>query len=405
MKRKSPEDRHALPRNVKLLGVVSLLNDIASEMTYPLMPQFLISALGGNKFHLGIIEGFSDSLSSLLKLWSGAISDRIGQRKWLVMIGYVMANLSRPAVGLVTAPWQLFLVRTVDRIGKGIRTSPRDALIAESTPEKIRGRAFGFHRAMDHLGAAIGPLLATLFLLVWPDQLRTLFLLTIIPGIGVIALLLFGLRETPKKPSAERPLKLALQPFDRRFRTYLVALAVFTLGNSSDAFLLVRASELGVSNAYLPLLWTAFHVVKSTGNLVAGRLADSLGSRPLILGGWSLYAVLYLAFAVIDSAWQVWIAFLLYGLFYAVTEPAEKKLVTELVGLEHKGLAFGWFNFAIGFATLPSSILFGWLYQRFGSLVAFGWGAALALIAVAILSAVSNGTRTSTRQSGETLES
>lgn len=285
MKRELPEDSQALPRNVKLLGFVSLLNDIASEMTYPLMPQFLIGALGGNKFHLGIIEGFSDSLSSLSKLWSGAISDRIGQRKWLVMIGYVMATLSRPTVGLVTAPWQLFLVRTFDRIGKGIRTSPRDALIAESTPEKIRGRAFGFHRAMDHLGAAIGPLLATLFLLVWPDQLRTLFLLTIFPGIGVIALLLLGLREPPKKPGPERRLTLSIEPFDRRFRTYLVALAVFTLGNSSDAFLLVRASELGVSNAYLPLLWAAFHGVKSTGNLVAGRIADSLGSRPLILAG------------------------------------------------------------------------------------------------------------------------
>ena len=300
----APAEPRALPRNVKLLGLASLLNDIASEMIFPLMPQFLITVLGGNRFHLGIIEGVADSVSSLLKLWSGAWSDRAGRRKDFVVFGYTLAALARPVTGVVTAPWQLFAVRTADRIGKGIRTSPRDALLADSTDPGIRGRAFGFHRAMDHLGAAIGPLLAAAFLLAWPGRLRLLFLLTVIPGLLVVTLLIFGLREPPVLNPPQERLRLSLKPFDRNFRLYLLALVLFTLGNASDAFLLVRAGELGVPTALLPLLWCAFHVVKSGGNLLAGRAVDRLGPRPLILSGWMLYAVIYLAFALASTAWQ-----------------------------------------------------------------------------------------------------
>ena len=384
--------RGKLPGNVKLLGAASLLNDIASEMIYPLMPQFLIAVLGGNRLHLGIIEGFADSVASLLKLWSGARSDQTGRRKDPVVIGYTMATISRTLLAFVFAPWQLFAARILDRIGKGIRTAPRDAMIAESTPAAMRGRAFGFHRAMDHLGAAIGPLLATFFLLTWPEQLRTLFLLTLLPGIAVVILLAVGLRDKPIAAVApKQPLSLNIAPLNRRFRLYLFALVVFTLGNSSDAFLLVRAGELGVATAMLPLLWAAFHIVKSVGNLLAGAAADRFGPRRLILGGWAIYAAIYIAFALIDSAWQVWVVFMLYGLFYALTEPAEKKLVTELVGDANQGLAFGWFNFAIGIASLPSSILFGWLYQQYGALVAFGFGAILAALAALILILVPTG--------------
>jgi MFS family permease len=341
---------------------------------------------------LGIIEGFADSVASLLKLWSGARSDQTGRRKDPVVIGYTMATISRTLLAFVFAPWQLFAARILDRIGKGIRTAPRDAMIAESTPAAMRGRAFGFHRAMDHLGAAIGPLLATFFLLTWPEQLRTLFLLTLLPGIAVVILLAVGLRDKPIAAVApKQPLSLNIAPLNRRFRLYLFALVVFTLGNSSDAFLLVRAGELGVATAMLPLLWAAFHIVKSVGNLLAGAAADRFGPRRLILGGWAIYAAIYIAFALIDSAWQVWVVFMLYGLFYALTEPAEKKLVTELVGDSNQGLAFGWFNFAIGIASLPSSILFGWLYQQHGALVAFGFGAILAALAALILILVPTG--------------
>ena len=379
-----------LPRNVKLLGAVSLINDVASEMIFPLMPQFLIGVLGGNRFHLGVIEGVADTVSSLLKLWSGAWSDRAGRRKGFVVTGYTLAAAARPLIGVATAPWHLFAVRSADRVGKGLRSSPRDALIADSTDPAMRGRAFGFHRAMDHLGAAIGPLLASAFLLVFPGQLRTLFLLTIIPGVIVVCLLTLGLREKPLTQPPKEPMRLSLKPFGRNFRLYLVALVVFTLGNASDAFLLLRAGELGVPLAFLPLLWSGFHVVKSGSNLVAGRAADHFGPQRLIAVGWLLYAVAYAAFAAAGSAWQVWLVFLGYAIAYSLTEPAEKKLVADLVGPGRKGLAFGWFNLAIGIAALPSSVIFGLLYQQFGASTAFGWGAMLATVAAVLVLAVRN---------------
>ncbi len=213
--------------------------------------------------------------------------------------------------------------------------------------------------------------------------------MTLIPGLAVVVLLIFGLREKfVEKPPKER-LHLTLKPFDRNFRIYLLTLVIFTLGNSSDAFLLVRAGELGVPTALLPILWCAFHLVKSGGSLLAGRAVDKFGPRPLILMGWLIYAVIYIAFALIDTAWQVWVAFLVYGVFYALTEPAEKTLVAKLVGAERKGHAFGWFNFAVGIAALPSSLIFGWLYEQHGPLVAFGWGAGLSALAAILLLFVS----------------
>ncbi len=377
-----------LPRNVKLLGLASLLNDIASETIYPLLPQFLIAVLGGNKVQLGLIEGVAESTASLLKLWSGGRSDRAGRRKGFVVAGYALATFARPLIGLATAPWQLFAARTVDRVGKGVRTSPRDALIADSTAPGMRGRAFGFHRSMDHLGAAIGPLLASAFLLAWPGQLRTLFLLTVLPGLIVLPMLVLGLREAVAIDPPKKKLRLTLAPFGRDFRLLLLALVVFTLGNASDAFLLVRAGELGVPVVLLPILWCVFHVAKSAGSLLAGRAVDRLGPRPLILVGWGVYALIYLAFALATAAWQIWALFLGYSLFYALTEPAEKAMIADLVGGERKGLAFGWYNFAIGIAALPSSLIFGALYQAFGPVVAFGWGAGLALVAALMLAGI-----------------
>ena len=299
-----------------------------------------------------------------------------------------MAAVTRPLIGVIFAPWQLFAVRIGDRIGKGVRTSPRDALIADSPDPSMRGRAFGFHRAMDHLGAAIGPVLAAGFLWLWPGDLRTLFLLSVVPGLLVVALLVFSLREpAPTGPPKER-LRLTLKPFGRNFQLYLLALVVFTLGNSSDAFLLVRAAELGVPVVVLPLLWSAFHVVKSCSNLFLGRAVDRFGPRPFLFLGWFVYAGVYLAFALATEAWEAWALFLAYALFYGLTEPAEKKLVADLVGGERKGLAYGWYNFAVGIATLPASLIFGALYQVYGALAAFGWGAALALVAVELLAGV-----------------
>lgn len=377
----------SLPRNVKILGLTSLLNDIASEMIFPLLPFFFLNVLKGSTAGLGFIEGLADSVASFLKLFSGSWSDRSGRRKGLVLFGYSVTCCLRPLLGVITAPWQVGFVRIGDRLGKGVRTAPRDAMLADSTDSAMRGRAFGFHRAMDHLGAAIGPLLAFGFLQWWPDELPLLFLLTAIPGFAVMLLLIVMLKDAPVEGPTRRHdrLRLTLRPFDRNFRLCLLALAVFTLGNSSDAFLLVRAEELGVETALLPILWCLFHILKSFGNWTAGRAVDRFGPRPLLFLGWLIYAGVYLAFGIATSAWEVWLCFGLYALFYSLTEPAEKTLITRLAGPEQKGLAFGWFHFALGVTTLPASWIFGWLYKSYGPFVPFAWGAALALLASFLL--------------------
>jgi MFS family permease len=223
----------------------------------------------------------------LLRLFSGALSDRAGSRKAFVILGYALAALARPLSGLAGRSWHLLATRTADRIGKGIRTSPRDAMIADSTAPEMRGRAFGFHQAMDHLGAAVGPLLAMLFLFIWPNQLRTLFLLTAIPGLLVVVLITVALQEKPREKPKERPsFPQSSRPLSWRFRLYLIAVVLFTLGNSSDAFLLVRSSELGVQESLLPLLWCLFHIVKTASNLIAGHWTDRTGAKPLLIIGW-----------------------------------------------------------------------------------------------------------------------
>lgn len=376
----------ALPRSVKVVSVASLLNDTASEMIYPLLPQFLLTILLGNTFYLGVIEGMADSVASFVKLWSGDQSDQAGRRKGFIVFGYCVPALVRPLMSVIVAPWQLFGIRVLDRIGKGVRSSPRDALIADLTDHSNRGRAFGFHRAMDNLGAAIGPLLAAGFLWLWPEHLRTLFLVTLVPGVFVVILLVFGLREKPVAPSQPHErFRLTLKPFDRNFRVYLLSLIAFTLGNSSDAFLLVRASELGVPTIMLPLVWSLCHVAKSSGNFLLGRVIDRFGSRPTLFLGWLAFAGIYLAFGLATGAWEAWFFFVGYGLACGLIEPAERALVAQLVGIERKGLAYGWYNFAIGIATLPAGLIFGALYQFFGPLAAFGFGAALAVAAAALL--------------------
>jgi sugar phosphate permease len=365
------------------LGTVSLLNDIASEMIFPLLPQFLIAAIGGNKFYLGVIEGVADTVASLLKVWSGAWSDRMKRRRGFVIWGYGLSIAARAAIAAVINPWQLLMARTGDRIGKGVRTAPRDALIAESTAPGARGRAFGFHRSMDHLGAAIGPLVAAAFLFFYPGELRTLFLLTIVPGLVILGMLWAGLREADvvAPPRHATPSK-SRTPLRGKFRLYLIALAIFTLGNSSDAFLLVRAAELGVPTALLPVLWCAFNVTKSLTTYAAGGLVDRVGSRLPMIGGWIIYAGVYIAFALATEAWQVCVLFLVYALFDALTEPAEKTLVAELVPGDQKGQAYGWYSFTIGVTALPASLMFGALYEAYGPMASFGTGAALAMVAV-----------------------
>jgi MFS family permease len=382
-----------LPRNVKLLGWASLLNDTASEMVFPLLPLFLARLVGAGTIELGLLEGIAETVASLLKLWSGGRSDRSPSRKSYVVVGYLLATAARPLTALAAAPWHVIAGRTVDRVGKGVRTAPRDAMIADSTPAAQRGRAFGFHRAMDHLGAVLGPIAAYAFLWWRPDDLRTLFVMTAVPGAVVVVLLVFGLRETARHDAGREPFSLTLAPFDRRFRTYLAALAVFTLGNTSDLFLIQRSIDLGISAIWIPLLWGGLHVVKSLGNAVSGRAVDRFGPRAMILAGWMVYAVFYTAFAFVTTLSGMIVALAGYGVFYALTEPAEKTLVANLVPKERSGLAFGWYNFAIAATTLPGNVLFGVLYQHYGAATAFGWGAAMAAAAAVLLAGARLDTR------------
>ncbi len=387
-----PPERAALPRNVKLLGWASLLNDTASEMVFPLLPVFLARIVGAGTIELGLLEGIAESVASLLKLWSGGRSDRSPRRKQYVVVGYLLATISRPLIALATAPWHVIAARTADRVGKGIRTAPRDAMIADSTAPAQRGRAFGFHRAMDHLGAVLGPAAAWAFLWQRPDDLPMLFVLTAIPGAVVVGLLVFGLRETARHEARGEAFSLTLAPFDRRFRVYLAALALFTLGNTSDLFLVQRSLDLGLSATWIPVLWGGLHVVKSIGNAMSGRAVDRFGPKAMILAGWVVYAIFYTAFAFVTTLGELIVALVGYGVFYALTEPAEKTLVANLVAEERTGLAFGWYNFAIAVTTLPGNILFGVLYEHYGAAVAFGWGAVMAAAAAALLVAV-RGTR------------
>jgi MFS family permease len=374
-----------LHRNVKLLGAASFFNDVASEMIAPLLPVFLLS-IGASKSAIGWIEGVADAVASLLKLFAGAWSDRMSQRKGLISFGYAIPALVRPLIGLTTAWWQVFLIRTTDRVGKGIRTSARDALIADSTPADQRGYAFGFHRAMDHLGAAVGPVLAFLFLWLLPDSMRLLFMLTIIPGIIVTLLVYFGLQEQPRTVAEKEPFRFQMKAMGKHFWWYLASVAIFTLGASSDMFLLVRLKELGLEQEkWILVIWCVFHLMKSYGNLLVGRLTDRVSPKLLLIVGWLFYAAIYVSMAFVSSLGLAIALFLAYSIFYALTEPPEKALVVALVPAELRGQAFGWFHFVTGIMLLPASVLFGYCYELYGAVLAFTLGAGLALMATLLL--------------------
>lgn len=372
--------------NVMILGLVSFLTDVSSEMIYPLLPLFLTAVLGAGPAFIGVIEGVAESTAALLKLASGIWSDRVQRRKPLVLAGYGLSSLARPLVAVATGPLAVLLIRFADRIGKGVRTSPRDALIADSVERGLRGRAFGFHRAMDHAGALVGPLLAAALLATWVSDLRIVFALAAIPGALAVLLIVLKVREAaarePAPPAAGGFWSLMPRGPLRR---YLLLLFLFTLGNSTDAFLLLRAGELGVSAAHIPLLWAFLHVVKMGSVYPFGALSDRLGRRGMILAGWGVYALAYLGFARAQSAWQIWALFAFYGLFYGLTEGTEKALLVDLAHPAERGAAFGWYNFAIGIGALPASLLFGAIWQLAGPQAAFGFGAGLAALAAVLL--------------------
>ncbi len=385
--------RRGLTRNVVILGFVSLLNDGASEMIYPLLPAFLTAVLGAGPEALGVIEGVAEATASLLRLYSGYVSDRLKRRKGWIVAGYSISNAIRPIIAFSTSWIHVLALRFADRVGKGLRTSPRDAIIADSTPAEFRGKAYGFHRAMDHGGAIIGPLLATALLLVFHDNIKTIFLLSFIPGLLAVLMLLFGLAERKSEgprtaQAATFNFRTAWAEMSMDFRKYLGIILVFALGNSTDAFLLLRAQQLGVPVTLLPTIWVVLHIVKMGFSIPGGIVSDRIGRKKVIIAGWFVYALVYAGFGLASQHWHAWALFALYGIYFGLTEGVEKALVADFAPSYLRGSAFGLYHLTVGIGAFPASLLFGLVWEKLGSTAAFGMGAALALLASMMLSAL-----------------
>jgi MFS family permease len=379
--------RAKLPASVWLLGWVSFFTDLASEAIYPLLPLFLTRVLGAGAMSLGVIEGAAEAANSALKIISGRLSDRWNARKPLVLFGYSLSSTVRPLMALAASWLHVLALRFTDRLGKGIRGAPRDALLARITPPGQRGQVFGIQRAMDHAGAVAGPLLASAFLWFRPEDYRTLFALTILPGIVVVVLLtrLKDDRVAPPTGGKAQPTLTGWRNLPGRLWVLLGILFIFTLGNASDAFILLRLSDIGVGAAWIPIIWSALHVVKSISSAVGGTWSDRVGRRRLIAAGWVLYALVYFAFARFDGRAAVIGIFMVYGLYFGLTEGAERALITDLTPDGLRGTAFGLYNAALGVGALVASVLFGLVWTEVSPDAAFLMGGALALLAAVLL--------------------
>ena len=372
-------------RSVIALGWVAFLTDMSSDMIYPLLPAFLTKSLGAGPAAVGLIEGLAETTASLTKIGSGIWSDRVRRRKPIVVLGYAIAAVVRPLVGFARLWSQVLAIRFTDRVGKGIRTSPRDALLADIVPGDRRGRAFGLQRAMDNAGAVVGPLLAALLLkLAFVDE-RGVFLLAAVPGFAAIVVLLVAVPDTARRAEVVRAPSPARGKLPASFWKVVAVFAFFTLANSTDAFLLLRAQDAGVALWQIPLLWSFFHAVKSATGVPGGALADRAGRVPAITLGWLVYCLAYAGFAFVSRPLAVWGLFAFYALFFGLTEGSERAFVADLVPEELRGRAYGTFHAAIGFTALPASVIFGVLWKQFGARTAFLTGAAVALVAAAAL--------------------
>lgn len=382
----------SFPRTIWLLGLASFFTDFSGEMIYPLLPVFLATVLGASALQMGMIEGIAEATASLLKVVSGVWTDRIRSRKPFILFGYGLSGLIRPFIG-IAGTWHAVLgIRLIDRIGKGLRASPRDALIADVTQPQVRGRAYGFHRAMDHAGAVVGPLAASLLLLIPGMGLRTVFLMAVIPAI-LTMLVLFLVKETGTQAleASQVPpfsLRRDWHLLGKEFKILLIAVIVFALGNSTDAFLLIRLSEAGIPVSGVALLWSAHHVVKMIATYYGGKFSDIAGRKIMILCGWLLFGMVYLGFSIAQSPHTLVTVFLLYGVYFGLVEPVERAFVADMVPATLRGTAFGYFHLTVGLGALPASVLFGWIWYSWGSAYAFMTGASLSLAACTILALI-----------------
>ena len=387
-----------LPRPVWLLGWISLATDAATEAVYPLLPFFLTTVLHASAASLGVVEGVAEAVNSVLKVMAGRVADRSPNKRPLLLLGYSVSSFARPFIAVATTWTQVLSVRVLDRVGKGVRSAPRDAMLAGWATPDTRGKVFGVHQGMDHIGAIVGPTLAFLFLLAYPDRYRTLFSLTIVPGAIAVILILF-VREPPRgevDPMASAQATgvdvqanpAAPSRLPRDFTRFMCVLALFTLGNSTDAFLLLRLTSAAGTVHYVPLMWAALHVVKASVSMVAGGWSDRIGRRTIIASGWLVYAVVYGGFALSATLPALLGWFLLYGCYFGFAEGTEKALVADLAPTSMRGLAFGIYNAVTGLGALAASITFGLVWNAFGPTAAFGLGSSLALAATLLLTII-----------------
>ncbi len=380
-----------LDKNVKALGLVSLFTDMSSQMIYPLLPIFLTSVLGVGIAFVGLLEGIAESTASILKVFSGWYSDRLKKRKPIIFAGYGLSTIGKPFLYLATAGWHVLLVRFVDRVGKGIRTSPRDALIAGSCSADDRGRAFGVQRAMDRTGAFIGPLIAFAILPLLNgdlnDKLRMVFLLAFLPALVAVLVVIFLVKDKPQpqEPPEHKPAAWG-RGTSRDFKVFVVVLAVFTLGNSSNAFLILRARDLGLEVALIPILWLMYNFVCSISAIPFGHLSDKIGRKKTTLLGFGVYSLVYLGFAFSRTQGLIWLFMAIYGVYYGLSEGVLRAYVADLVEDESvMATAYGIYHTVTGLCMLPASLIMGILWQQFNPTIAFSVGAAIALIAAVAL--------------------
>ena len=387
----SPETSEKLPRTVVVLGLVSFFNDFASDIVVPLIPILLATVLAAGPIALGLIEGVADALACFLKLWAGRHSDVMsGRRKKLALAGYTLSNLARPLLGLAGSWLAVLLLRSVDRIGKGLRSAPRDAMVADATPPQIRGCAFGFHRALDNAGAVAGALAAAA-ILAWSDlSLSEVILWSAVPGFVAVALLGAGVKETTASqvpsPTAQRVLTpLRWSALSVPMQHYLWVLMLFTFARASETFILLFGHELGIGVVELLLLWAALNLAKAITSTQGGQLADHFGRGALILIGWSALALSFLALSQTATGTGLWIISVFYGLLMGLSEGAERALISDYAAPDERGTAFGWYHLVSGIAAIPAGLLFGVIWHVYNAAAAFMFASLLALLAIVLL--------------------
>lgn len=371
-----------LSKNVIFLGAVSFLNDTSSDMIYPFIPIFLTSVLGASVTFVGLIEGVANATASFLKMFSGYISDKTRKRKSFVVGGYSLSAISKPVLALASAPWHVLLVRFFDRAGKGLRDAPRDTLISFSTDRKDVGRAFGFHRTADTLGAALGPLLAFLLLPLLHNNLRTLFFLSFVASFFAVLILWVFVKEIKdRNPQSSLP-HFSFRNLGTPFIIFLVAATIFSLGSTSEFFLLLRAQKAGLAIQFLPIIYFVYNIIYAIFSTPAGILSDKIGHRNTFMLGMVIFSGTYLLFSFNVSLSMIWLLFIIYGLYSAFTDGVGRAIIADLVSEEWRATAYGIYNAFTGFALLPASLVFGFLWDRFGYAFAFKYGAVLGIIAL-----------------------